>query len=123
MPDVASLLDQTRQHALRFLDSLPDRHVGVRVDRQSLLDGLRVPLSREGEDAAAVIEALTRGVEPGLIGSPGPRYFGFVIGGTLPVSLAADWLTSAWDQNCGIFVTSPAVSVIEEISREWLLEL
>jgi glutamate/tyrosine decarboxylase-like PLP-dependent enzyme len=55
--------------------------------------------------------------------SAGPRYFGFVIGGSLPVAVAADWLTTAWDQNAGIYVTSPAASVVEDVAREWLLDL
>ncbi len=123
MPDTASLLEMTRRHAVRFLESLPDRHVGVLASRQELLDALRVPLSEEGEAAEAVVEALARGAERGLIASAGPRYFGFVIGGSLPVSLAADWLTSTWDQNSGIYATSPAASVVEDIAREWVLQL
>ena len=116
-------LSRAAAHAARFLAALPERHVGARADRDALRRALAVPLSDDGEDAAAVIDALADGAEPGIIGSAGPRYFGFVIGGSLPVALAADWLTSAWDQNTGLFATSPANSVCEEIAVEWLLDL
>jgi glutamate/tyrosine decarboxylase-like PLP-dependent enzyme len=120
---MSNLLDLAHEHASAFLDQLPDRHAGPRATRDELMAALKVPLTDEGEDPAAVIEALARGVDRGLIAEPGPRYFGFVIGGSLPVAVAADWLTSAWDQNAGIYVTSPAASVVEDIAREWLLEL
>jgi glutamate/tyrosine decarboxylase-like PLP-dependent enzyme len=118
-----ALLQRAHEHALRFLRSLPKRHVGARATRDELLAALRVPLNETGEGAGSVLDALVQGADGGIIGSAGPRYFGFVIGGSLPVALAADWMTSAWDQNPGIFATSPAVSVIEEIAREWLLEI
>jgi glutamate/tyrosine decarboxylase-like PLP-dependent enzyme len=116
-------LQRAAEHAIRFLDSLPERHVGATADHDALRRALAVPLSDDGEDAAAVIDALAAGADLGLIASAGPRYFGFVIGGSLPVAVAADWLTSAWDQNTGLFATSPANSVCEEIAREWLLDL
>ena len=118
-----ALLDRAREHAARFLRSLPSRPVGPTVSRDALLAGVGVPLGENGEDAGAVLDALVSGIEGGLVASAGPRYFGFVIGGTLPVALAADWLTGAWDQNCGIYVTSPAASVVEDVVRGWLLEL
>ena len=118
-----ALLRRAHDRAVEFLRSLPQRHVGARATRQDLLGALKVPLSDDGENAAAVIDGLVRGAERGIVGSAGPRYFGFVIGGSLPVAVAADWMTTAWDQNCGIFATSPAVSVIEEVAREWLLDL
>jgi glutamate/tyrosine decarboxylase-like PLP-dependent enzyme len=88
-----------------------------------LLEALGGPLPAEGEDPLAVLENLAAGAEPGLIASAGPRYFGFVIGGSLPAALAADWLVSAWDQNAGLFVTSPAAAMLEEVAARWLLEL
>lgn len=118
-----TLLDLARDHAGSFLGQLSDRHVGPRATRDELVAALDVPLSDEGEDGAQVLDALARGADRGLIACAGPRYFGFVIGGSLPVALAADWLTSAWDQNAGIYATSPAASVVEDVARQWLLEL
>ncbi|HEX7705990.1 MAG TPA: aminotransferase class V-fold PLP-dependent enzyme [Thermoanaerobaculia bacterium] len=118
-----SLLERTRNHAVQFLESLPDRPVGARATGEELEAVLRVPLPGEGEAPEKVIDLLAAQGERGMSASPGPRYFGFVIGGTLPVALAADWLISTWDQNPGIFVTSPAIAVLEDVARQWLLEL
>jgi glutamate/tyrosine decarboxylase-like PLP-dependent enzyme len=118
-----ALLRRVHDHAVAYLQSMSDRHVGATAARDELLAALRTTLSDAGDDPAAVLDALAEQGERGTMGSAGPRYFGFVIGGSLPVALAADWLTSAWDQNPGIYATSPIMSVIEDVAREWLLEL
>ena len=70
-----------------------------------------------------VIDELARAAEPGLVATTGPRYFGFVTGGALPATVAAEWLTATWDQNAGLYVMSPAASVVEEVAGRWLIEL
>ena len=117
------LLDRAHRHALEFLNALPERHVSAIATRDELLHALSIPLSDEGEHPSLVLDELAQQAPRGNSASAGPRYFGFVIGGTLPVTLATDWLISAWDQNSGIFVTSPLVSVVEEIASRWLLDL
>src|SRR3954467_14376485 len=115
----ADLLARASKHAVAFLEGLPERHAGAVADPEAL----RIALSAEGVDAAAVIDALVAPVEPGLVASPGPRYFGFVTGGALPAALAADWLTAAWDQNAPSAAPSPAAAVVEEIVCGWLLDV
>src|SRR5207249_10006298 len=110
----SELLQRTRELATRYLESFPERPVGPAVDLEGLRAALGGQLSEEGESPTAVIETLASAVEPGLVATAGPRYFGFVIGGSLPAALAADWLTSAWDQNAGLYAISPAPARAEE---------
>jgi glutamate/tyrosine decarboxylase-like PLP-dependent enzyme len=123
MSERRELLARTAELASDFLDRLPDRPVWPPVDLAALRDALGGPMPDRGEDPEAVIEALAGRAEPGIVGSAGPRYFGFVVGGGVPTALAADWLTSAWDQNAGLYALSPAASVVEEVAADWLVEL
>jgi glutamate/tyrosine decarboxylase-like PLP-dependent enzyme len=109
--------------AREFLRGLPSRHVGARAPIVELRRELACPLPEEGRPAAGVIEALAAGAGPGLVASAGPRYFGFVTGGSLPAAVAADWLTTAWDQNGALVASSPAAAVVEEVVVDWLLDL
>jgi glutamate/tyrosine decarboxylase-like PLP-dependent enzyme len=70
-----------------------------------------------------IVDLLAATLDPGLVASTGPRYFGFVVGGSLPVAMAADWLVASWDQNSGLEVMSPAVAAVEETAGRWLLDL
>ena len=89
----------------------------------TVAERLRVALPDAGEDPLAVIERMARDVDPGLVASAGPRYFGFVIGGAVPASVAADWLTTAWDQNTATHSLSPAGAAAEQVAGEWMKEL
>jgi glutamate/tyrosine decarboxylase-like PLP-dependent enzyme len=117
------VLDAAARLSNEFIDGLSSRPVGSAAGIEQLRSRIARPLSEEGEDPRSVIEELARDVDPGLVASAGPRYFGFVIGGALPVAVAADWLTSAWDQNAGGFVAAPALSVTEEVAAGWVREL
>jgi glutamate/tyrosine decarboxylase-like PLP-dependent enzyme len=84
---------------------------------------LGAPLTNEGDGRHAALAALVAGTADGLVATAGPRYFGFVTGGSLPEAVAADWLVSAWDQNAAMHVMSPAAAVVEEVVLDWLREL
>jgi glutamate/tyrosine decarboxylase-like PLP-dependent enzyme len=114
------LLSQAAAHAQRYLAMVPERPVGPLLSADALRDMLRRPLSEPGEDARLVIDQLAQAGLGGTVASQGPRYFGFVNGGSLPVATAADWLVSAWDQNAQVFVMSPIASVVEDIAAGWL---
>jgi glutamate/tyrosine decarboxylase-like PLP-dependent enzyme len=88
-----------------------------------LRDAFRAPLPEHGTAAETVIDELAATAAPGLIASPSARYFGFVIGGSLPPALAADWLVSGWDNNSGLYACAPSPTVIEEAAGRWLVEL
>jgi len=119
----SELLQRTLELASGFLEGLPGRRVGPTAAVEELRAALGGSLPERGEEPLATIEHLARAAEPGLVGMAGPRYFGFVIGGHLPAALAADWLTSVWDQNATLYVSAPANSVAEEVAAGWLLEI
>ena len=111
------------RHATTWLQSVPDRPVGPRLPAHDLLGAFGGPLPTQGMPAEEVVELLARTAEPGLMAMPSGRFFGWVIGGTLPAALASDWLVSAWDQNAGLRYATPAMAAIEESAGTWLLEL
>ncbi len=117
------LLDRAHLHAHRFLSTIDDRHVGTTATRQTLLDALGGPLPEHPTEPAAVIDRLASAADPGIVATAGPRYFGFVTGGSHPAAVGADWLLSAWDQNAALYVMSPAAAVIEDVAAGWVLDV
>jgi glutamate/tyrosine decarboxylase-like PLP-dependent enzyme len=116
-------LEVALEQSLTFVNSLDHRSAGATTDLSSLRRHLEKPLSNKGVPPEEVVHDLARDADGGLVGSAGGRFFGWVIGGSLPGALAADWLSSAWDQNAGIYATSPAAAVVEEVAGSWLKEL
>jgi glutamate/tyrosine decarboxylase-like PLP-dependent enzyme len=123
MPDHRHLLRQTADLAADFLDTLETRPVRASASHDELVASIGGPLPARGQAPGELVSELVRGIEPGVVAMAGPRYFGFVIGGSLPAALAADWMSSAWDQNAFSYLVSPAASVIEEVTAGWLVDL
>jgi glutamate/tyrosine decarboxylase-like PLP-dependent enzyme len=117
------LMQQVFERVRHYHERVGSDPVFPRVSVEDLRHALGGELPEAGAEASEVIARLAAGAEPGLVGSTGPRYFGFVIGGSLPATTAADWLACAWDQNAGLYATSPAASVVEEVAAAWLWRL
>ncbi|HZT45317.1 MAG TPA: aminotransferase class V-fold PLP-dependent enzyme [Gaiellaceae bacterium] len=117
------LLHETADLAADFLESLPERPVFPSVELEALRARLGGPVPEAPTEPRQVVAELAAAGGEAAVGMAGGRYFGFVIGGALPAALAADWLTSAWDQNAGLYVGGPAASVVEEVAGRWLVEL
>jgi glutamate/tyrosine decarboxylase-like PLP-dependent enzyme len=118
-----ALLELAAAIAGDYLDTLEQRPVFPHVTPEELHAALGGPLPDEPVDARQVITELAAAAEPGVVAMGSGRYFGFVIGGVLPASLAADWLTSTWDQNAGLYVGGPSASIVEQVARDWLVDL
>jgi glutamate/tyrosine decarboxylase-like PLP-dependent enzyme len=120
---IRRLLLETAEMAATYVDGLSNRPVGGSATVQELRAALGGPLPELPTDALEVLTDLAESAEPGLVSSPGGRYFGFVIGGSTHAALAADWLTSAWDQNAGLYVCGPSAAIVEEVAGAWVTEL
>src|SRR5262245_65641624 len=110
MTDARAVLQRAAELAADYVETLDDRPVFPDASPEQLRAALGGPLPEEPLPAEQVIEELVEHVEPGVVATGSGRYFGFVIGGSLPAALAADWLTSAWDQNAGLYAGGPAAS-------------
>ncbi len=117
------VLQRAHEIASRYLDDVANRHVGVAATRTSLVEALGGPLPQAPADPLTVLDELVEHADPGIVASAGPRYFGFVTGGAVPVTVAADWLASTWDQTAALYAQSPTISVMEDIVAGWVLEL
>ena len=116
-------LGRAAKHVRAWLDELSTRQVTAQTTAEQVRAALGDTLPDHPADPAEVVDLLATAAAPGLVATPSGRFYGFVIGGTLPAALAADWLVSAWDQNAGLRVVSPAHAAIEDLTAEWLLDL
>jgi len=116
-------LEAAFQSARTYIENLDAMPVGATADVQTLRKQLSKPLTNDGMPPEKVIDELARDAQAGLIGTGTGRFFGWVIGGAVPAALAADILTSVWDQNGALYATSPAAAIVEEIAGAWLKEI
>ncbi len=123
MDDRERALRRAAELGLDYLAGVAERHVGARADAASVRARLPAELPDGPMDPVAVVDELATALDPGIVASTGPRYFGFVVGGALPAATAADWLTAAWNQNAVVHALSPAAAAAEEVAGAWMLEL
>lgn len=117
------LIMDAAKRALRYVEGLSDRKPYPSKEAIEHLQELDQPLQDESTDPFEVLETLDTLGSPATVANTSGRYFGFVIGGSLPITHAANILATAWDQNAAIYVSSPIGSCIEEVCRKWLLSL
>jgi len=118
-----NILDDAAKYAMNYLDEIGNRHVFPSTTSLQQLQEFPTSLPVNGEESKQVLEQLHKIGSQNTVVTNGGRYFGFVFGGTLPASLAANWLTSAWDQNAVFKVSSPVAAHLENIAGQWVVEL
>ncbi len=117
------LLGDAAARSMRYLDSLATRPVAPSPAAVAALARFDEPLPDGPTDAAETLRFLDEVGTPATTAMAGPRFFGFVIGGTLPVALASNWLAGAWDQNTGLYRPTPGTARLEEVALRWLLDV
>jgi glutamate/tyrosine decarboxylase-like PLP-dependent enzyme len=120
---VKELLAETAARSTQYLANIANRRVAPSPEDVARLEVLGGPLPNQPTDPAEILALLYNIGSPATVATTGGRYFGFVIGGTLPAALAANWLAGAWDQNAAMHVMSPVAAKLEEIVLAWLLDL
>jgi glutamate/tyrosine decarboxylase-like PLP-dependent enzyme len=118
-----ALLQDATRRALAYLGGLAERRVAPGAEAAAALDRLDFPLPGPGLAGAEVLRMLDELGSPATVASAGPRYFGFVTGGALPIAQAAAWLSIAWDQNVALTVMSPAAATLNAVALRWVAEL
>ena len=117
------LLESALRRSVQYLSGLPERRVWPAPEALRELSRFDTELPRNPMDAESVLALLDSAGSPATVATAGGRYFGFVMGGSLPVTVAANWLAAAWDQNPVMAVTSPVGARLEEVASRWLLEI
>src|SRR5690349_2886283 len=117
------LLENAAERAISYLEGLDSRGVAPLPDAVAKLTALDQPLPEGPREPEEVLQLLDEICSPATVSMAGARYFGFVIGGAIPVTLAANWLAGAWDQNSVYYNATPGTAYLEQITLRWLLDL
>src|SRR5437762_7352784 len=120
---MSELLRDASERAMRYLEDLPSRPVAPSRAAIDALARWDTPLRVQGTEARDVVRELDEIGSPATMAMAGGRFFGFVIGGALPATVAANWLATAWDQNTGLHTITPATAELERIALRWLIDI
>lgn len=120
---MTDLLRDAAERSIAYLNSLAERRVSPSTDAVSALSALNIDLPKAPTDPSSVLRQLDDLVSPATMGMAGGRFFGFVIGGALPATVAASWLATAWDQNTGYYSATPGTATLEDVALRWLVDV
>jgi glutamate/tyrosine decarboxylase-like PLP-dependent enzyme len=123
MTDYRRILQDAAERGIRYREDIVERRVGPSPEAVTAVKRFDEPLTDAGHDAAETLALLDEIGSPASVAMSAPRFFGFVIGGSMPVTVATNWLTTAWDQNAVMNEVTPAVSMLERVSLRWLSDL
>ncbi len=123
MSELKTLLAYAAERGMFYREAIDERAIAPSEAALAAIEGFVEELPDDGLDDAEVLAKLDRIGAPASVGMTNPRYFGFVIGGSLPVTVATNWLTTAWDQNVGMHEITPAASTVERVAGNWLVDL
>ena len=118
-----NLLIDAAERGINYRETIADRAVEPSAEAVAGARNFLEPMPEKGMDDSQVLAMLDNIGSPATITMAGPRYFGFVIGGSLPVTVATNWLTTAWDQNVGMHEVTPATSTLERVAMDWMIDL
>jgi glutamate/tyrosine decarboxylase-like PLP-dependent enzyme len=117
------MLRDAAGRGIRYLSGLGERAVAPTPEALGRLGLLNEPFPEQASEPGEVLRLLDEVGSPATMATAGPRFFGFVIGGSLPVALAANWLAGAWDQNAGLEATSPVSAALERAAGRWVRQI
>ena len=117
------IFETAKDYAFDYMDGISERHVYPKEEDLLKLKNFYEPLPQVGTDEEEILLTLHQNGSPNTLAQTGGRYYGFVNGGALPVTLAVKWLTDVWDQNSVLYVASPIAGVIEEVCEKWIVDL
>ena len=120
---MSDLLSDAARRASRYLETIDARSVAPTREAIAALGRFEQAFPEQGSTAESVVAELDEVGSPATMASAGGRFFGFVIGGSLPVTVAANWLATAWDQNAGLVVTSPGNATLENVALRWVKDI
>lgn len=123
MQNSHELLRKAAERGVHYVEDLNKRRVSPDEQAVRRIERLNTPIPEEPSDPEAVLEELDAFVSPATMAMAGPRFFGFVTGGSLPVALASNWLAGAWNQNTAYYEVAPATAFLEQVALGWLIDI
>jgi len=117
------ILNDSAQRAIAYLDGINKRKVAPDPQAIAALQKLDHPLGNQPTDPHEILSELDNYISPATLATTSGRFFGYVIGSAYPVTVGANWMAAAWDQNTGLYEPTPGTAFLEQVALKWLIDL